>query len=279
MENERSQMVFYRADYRQQYAIWRRRLEAADKQPYQEQWIVLDVVHARCEEEHRQEQQSGHALPSPMPLSLLRLIHGLPGSGKTQLMLWLRDYFETVWHWEAGVHFVFLAPLNTMAANISGATLHAFAEIQFKDKKGNMIQSKRQGEDDVSSLHMKCSCLRFVLVDEIEAAGTEVLADLEGNLQRHAPKAFRDDVKSMLPRVWGGLNVLKFGDWWQLPSVGQVCIMSDPFSERVLESARMNHIMSMFWDKDSVNSVQRWEHSGARVLNLTVNKRIGVTRY
>ena len=49
--------------------------------------------------------------------------------------------------------------------------------------------------------------------------------------------------------------------------------MSDPFSERVLESARMNHIMSMFWDKDSVNSVQRWEHSGARVFEFDCEQR------
>ena len=32
--------------------------------------------------------------------SLLRLVHDLPGSGKGQLINWLKPYFEDVWQWE-----------------------------------------------------------------------------------------------------------------------------------------------------------------------------------
>ena len=169
---------------------------------------------------------------------------------------------------------MFLAPLNTMAANISGTTLHSFGEIQFKDRHGITIRSKKQGQDNVSTMHVKCASLRFLLIDEIEATGAEVLADLESAVQAHGNKIFRRDENMLLPKPWGGVNVFMFGDFWQLPPVGQIPIMSNPFQEKVLESARLNYIMSMFWDKDCMYSVQRWEHDNCRVLDLTVSKRI-----
>ena len=34
------------------------------------------------------------------------LVMGLPGSGKTQVMKWMAEYFEEVWGWVAGRHYV-----------------------------------------------------------------------------------------------------------------------------------------------------------------------------
>ena len=56
---------------------------------------------------------------------LFRLIHGLPGSGKSQILKWLRSYFNEVWLWGEGTHYQFLAPSNSMADDIGGATLHS----------------------------------------------------------------------------------------------------------------------------------------------------------
>ena len=66
-------------------------LQDLTRQPYAKQWQVLDIVHAACTADARNENQH-RFLPEP----LLRLIHGLPGSGKSQLMKWLRSYFEEV---------------------------------------------------------------------------------------------------------------------------------------------------------------------------------------
>ena len=45
--------------------------------------------------------------------------HGLPGSGKSTLLTWMRLYFEEVWGYRSNHQFVYLAPLNVVAANIT----------------------------------------------------------------------------------------------------------------------------------------------------------------
>ena len=77
-----------------------------------------------------------------------------------------------------------LAPLNSMAANFDGATLHSFGEIAFKDRKGRTVFNTKKQDDDVSNMTIKCSALRVLIIDEIEAAGAELLADLEFTVQR-----------------------------------------------------------------------------------------------
>ena len=72
---------------------------------------------------------------------LYRLIHGLPGAGKSQVLLWLREYFETVWQWVHGDHFVFAAGLNSMADNIGGSTLHSYFGLSFQNRRGVTVVS------------------------------------------------------------------------------------------------------------------------------------------
>ena len=96
------------------------------------------VIHDRCVLEYNIENaeaavQADRQAKAQEPL--FRLIHGLPGSGKSQILKWLRSYFNEVWLWEEGIHYQFLAPLNSMADNIGGATLHSWSEIVWQDKK------------------------------------------------------------------------------------------------------------------------------------------------
>ena len=83
-------------------------------------------------------------------------------------MRWLKKYFEDVWKWKAGVHFQFLAPLNSMAANINGATVHSWGEVSFKNKQGEVIRPGRRQTDQVSQLHVKHSNMRFICIDELQ---------------------------------------------------------------------------------------------------------------
>ena len=99
--------------------------------PYAEQWAILDMVHARCVREY--EDSCGRTSPSDSE-PCLRLAHGLPGSGKSAVLLWLTQYFEQVWQWTQGVHFVKVAFMNSMAANIDGSTVHSWGNIGFVAK-------------------------------------------------------------------------------------------------------------------------------------------------
>jgi len=83
------------------------------------------------------------------------------------------------------------------------------------------------------------------------------------------------DKDSGLPRVFGGLNVLCLGDFWQLPPTGQISIMSNPYSNHVLECAKHHSVMSMFWLGGHREALQTWQHNGKRVLHLIENMRSG----
>ena len=88
------------------------------------------MLHEKCVEEKKYEDGPSH-LASPAPLR--HLIHGLPGSGKSELTRWIQNYFEEVWQYKKGQQFVFLAPMNSMANNIGGSTVHSWGQIGFKD--------------------------------------------------------------------------------------------------------------------------------------------------
>ena len=91
---------------------------------------VLEMLHDKCVEEKNYAGGPSHLAPAP----LRHLIHGLPGSGKSELTRWIQNYFEEVWQYKKGQHFVFLAPMNSMANNIGGSTVHSWGQIGFKDK-------------------------------------------------------------------------------------------------------------------------------------------------
>eukprot|EP00973_Karenia_brevis_P020736 2847996-Karenia_brevis.AAC.1 len=63
---------------------------------------------------------------------MLHLLHGLPGSGKSEVLKWLRSYWEIVWQDEHGLEFVSAADSNAMADNIGGFTMHRYFNIEWK---------------------------------------------------------------------------------------------------------------------------------------------------
>ena len=161
--------------------------------PTEEQAEVLRVVHERVLKEEyelageRPPTSHGHTTTASRDVTrpLLQLVHGLPGSGKSKLVIAnLKRYFEEVWQWTRNKQYALVAPMNTMADNIGGSTMHSFGRIPFKDRRGTLIQST----GDSKSAAMFGSPgdwheLRFLLIDEVEAAGCGVLGRLEENLR------------------------------------------------------------------------------------------------
>ena len=127
-------------DWEDAYALWVHNLYDKVIQkgivPNPKQQEILQVVHRRCvlEWECKSRAHSnvgGEASTDQSCLEdpLLRLVHGLPGSGKSKVLEWMRSYFEVVWKWTSGKEFVFLATLNSMASNIGGFTFHGWGEV------------------------------------------------------------------------------------------------------------------------------------------------------
>ena len=111
-----------------------------------------------------------------------------------------------------------------MADNIGGSTLHCFGHIALKDKRGMFIQSGKNVERGASIFaEEEYHELRFLLVDEIEAAGASLLGRLEYNIRLNVPqtsstRALQHKQHSDRNRQvsFAGVNALCFYDFWQL---------------------------------------------------------------
>ena len=111
------------------------------------------------------------------------MVHGLPGSGKTLVLKWIRSYFEEVWDFTLDHQFAFIAPLNSMAANIDGSTLHSWGELSFLDRMGRYISCKKKTEDAVTTVAGRGSTLRWLFIDEVEARGADLISFLSEKMQ------------------------------------------------------------------------------------------------
>ena len=104
------------------------------------------------------------------------------------------------------------------------------------------------------------SLLRYIFIDEIEAAGVDVMQDSETAASvwtRREPRwrffPSGDDEQPQV-RPWGGVNVLLTGDFWQLTPVASIAFMSNPLSQQVRESGKAQSMMSMMWSIKNTQS-------------------------
>ena len=217
---------------------------------------------------------------------LFRLTHGLPGSGKSKLIAWLKQYFDEVWQWAQGKQYAIVAPMNTMADNIGGTTIHSFGRIPFKDKRGMVIHPGKNTETSASIFaDDPWHELRFVLLDEVEACGVSIFGRLEESLRANVPSSnsayqalqkkdlHPDRVRSI---AFAGVNMLCFGDFWQLDPTGDTSFMSNP--TRIPGSAIVDRTMAMFWQREGPRRdnlhLQEWTGKH-RVWELSENLRSG----
>ena len=143
--------------------------------------------------------------------------------------------------------------MNTMADNIGGSTMHSFARIPFKDRRGMLIQTGK-GTTDPGSWPKddEWAELRFLLFDEVEAAGVHLFGTVEEHVRRKVPS--RDSAVEALRKAqhphrkrdiaFAGVNVLCFGDFWQLDPTGDVAFASNPL--KCIGIPDVDRTMTMF---------------------------------
>ena len=160
-----------------------------------------------------------------------KLVQGLPGGGKTELLTWIRFLLEEVWFFVHGVHFVMTARLNSMADNLHGVTMHKYWRIRFQNSGGAFVNSTSNG-DAWTDLLTRCASLKLLFIDEIETCDIQLLAQVEEKQvacsARHDMFASEGGDSQNAKRLWGGVNVVMTGDWWQLTPTGGVAVMSNP---------------------------------------------------
>jgi len=258
--------TFYDIDFAAKSDAFHASLQSSAEPPTGEQMGLLARVHARCVEERTEEAVSGLAQEhSSAPM--MDLVHGLPGSGKTKLITMIFKYFEEVWGWTHGNEFVGVAPMNSMAGNIGGFTLHSFGGLAFY-KDGVWVTAGAPRTQGPDAMVTKCQRLRFLVVDECENGGAKTLAELEGNVARAVPDGSRWKWCNKTVRYFGGVNVLWVGDFWQLPPPGEIALMGNPYKGAAICSEAAQRMLALFWTNGE-ESVRR------PPTELTINHRSG----
>ena len=132
------------------------------KKPNRKQQDFLEHFVRRLKVEWLEEQQ-GNVNSTPEE-PLLDVVHGLPGTGKSAVIGWMRTLMEDGLGWEHGVQFICLAFQNAMAAQINGFTVHHWSGIPVRSDDGNTMGDRHKQS-------MKCGALRVIIIDEVQHMG------------------------------------------------------------------------------------------------------------
>ena len=104
-------------DYKARIESWLRNVMLEREPPTEEQMRILRKVADRVLQEF-EDEKFGADVPEETRRSargdceepLRGLIHGHPGTGKSKVIMWIRNFFEKALGWEHGVHFLCSSP-------------------------------------------------------------------------------------------------------------------------------------------------------------------------
>ena len=222
-----------------------RDMQQSEEPPNSQQLAFLKHFARRLKVEILEMKQRTCEASTQEPL--LDLVHGFPGTGKSKVIGWMRSLMEKGLGWVHGIQFVCLAFQNAMAAQINGFTVHHWSGIPPRRGDGGASADKQK-------LSLKCQALRVVIIDEISMIDAELLGDLEYMIasvirQQGTYKKRIDGTK----RVFGGLNVVLCGDFWQLHPVPGTFLCSNPID---IPAGRARNALNLFWDEgpDTIRS-------------------------
>jgi hypothetical protein len=200
--------------------------------PNTEQQLCIRRVVDRCLKECLEESNDVDFRSEPEKLC----IHGVPGAGKSEVLYWLRDFFENVCCWEHGEEFAYLAFQHSMVALIKGFTFDSFCATTWITDKGAVVNQRREQSKDMSKLFVKYQRLRWIFIDECSTLGVEKLSLGETNVRTNirergtwARRKLQNDQDFEL-RSWGGVNLCLSGDFWQFTPIQDTAIFADPFA-------------------------------------------------
>ena len=153
---------------------------------------------------------------------LLMIVSGTAGTGKSYLI-------SAVAHL-LGTHCMLTATTGMASFNICGKTLHSALKLPLQynnaqDLRGTSLQQLQLAVKDKS----------YLIIDEMSMMGQKMLAWIDKRLRQATGK---------LQCPFGGFSVLLFGDFGQLPPVGDRPMYASPSSNEL--SIHGHHIYRLF---------------------------------
>lgn len=158
-------------------------------------------------------------------------ITGGAGSGKTFVLKLLVEQIRRLTHDNHGKSVAVTAPTGVAARLIGGSTLHSTFALPIE--KGRTEALRSMAGERLQRERRKWHHINWVIIDEISMVPYLTLRNIHLRLQQYKQNN----------TVFGGVNVLLFGDLMQLPPVSKVAGGSYCFRQPRILSAEIN-----LWD-------------------------------
>jgi hypothetical protein len=143
---------------------------------------------------------------------LLMGVLGEGGTGKSRVIDAIRSWFETI---HIRDELVVTATTGAAAHNINGTTLHSAVSIGYTpDGDGSTSSIRAISANKIKEWENQ----KYIIIDEVSMLDASLLARVHTQLTR---------IKCRPEETFGGLNILFFGDFLQMPSVKGGDVYSD----------------------------------------------------
>ncbi|CAF0864592.1 unnamed protein product, partial [Didymodactylos carnosus] len=195
---------------------------------------------------------------------LLMCIPGPGGTGKSQLIHAITEYFSTT---KRSHELRKLAPTSNAAAQIDGLTIHSFTSYR-NLKKISGVQR--------TTIEKEWQHIRYIIINEMSMVGLYLLGQLGGllTLAKHCGPSIPS----------GDINVIFFEDFIQYDPVGDQALYSDIISDKTQKKKKIKEIRAAtcalgraLWEQ--INTVVKLEKqmrtSDSRYLQLLQRLRKG----
>ena len=245
-------------NYQKRVEDWLDGVMLEKEKPTTEQFNVLRTIADRILTEFRLEKEGRKGEDRP----LLGFCHGPPGTGKSRAIKWIRRLFLEAVGWKHEDEFLCVAFQNRVAHAMEGTTLHSGGDVG--------IGGQRSLEkNEIDRLYSRNQYLRWIIIDELPMVSDNLLGCFEHHLADAAAATMHRKKHDKSVRLFGGYNVIGFGDFYQIPPIPPTDSLTIPVLEKKTEHAR--RALDFLWGDgdDSLNYF----------IELTVQKRIDDSWY
>lgn len=170
---------------------------------------------------------------SPEPLRMY--IGGMGGTGKTQVIRALLDWFDRRGE---GYRMAILAPTGSAASIVNGSTYHSFLGVRTGERRGH-------GESGGPALEEARSRMRgvdYIFLDEMSMVSCQDLFLIDSRLK---------EITQLDDLPFGGVNMVVAGDFAQLPPPKGLALYSGQVSRvqqpRQVQSDQENTLGLLLW--------------------------------
>jgi hypothetical protein len=210
----------------------------------------LDMLRVVCQRVCDELAETGDGVSRSPPL--MHLLHGGPGTGKSEVLKVCRQLFQEVCGWEQGLDFQMMALQAVTAELLDGDTIHHALGMNPFNKRAD-AKSRDKATTRQADVAKQISQWRWIFIDEVSMVSAKLLAEMDMKLRNMVSslEKLKADGKGV-SRAFGGINIIFVGDFWQIepPGGGFLAAIPVEFMRRARQydpKPDIAHGQAIFW--------------------------------